>query len=95
MRNRENRAGKGRGAAARHSHADLRSCGARREAEAPPILAGAGRLRRIAPSVALHLLFKYAHMLWFRVHLAHWHLMRAPRVLDAVAIDFLRAGSAF
>src|SRR5215471_20874530 len=43
------------------------------------------KLRR---SVALHPLFKKADMGGVLVHLAHWHLMRAPVILGTLAIDF-------
>src|SRR5262249_37942859 len=41
--------------------------------------------------VALHPLFEDAHMRRVFVHLAHWHLVRAPVILGAPAIDFFRA----
>ena len=42
-------------------------------------------------SVALHPLFENAHMGGVLVHLAHRHLVRAPVVFGALAIDFFRA----
>ena len=44
--------------------------------------------------VALHPLLEDFDVLRLLVHLAHRHLMRAPRILGALAVDFLRAGPA-
>ena len=44
--------------------------------------------------VALHPLFEDAHVRRVLVHLAHRHLVRAPVVLGALAVDLLRAGPA-
>src|SRR5262249_1573544 len=41
--------------------------------------------------VALHPFFKYAHVARLLVHLPHWHLMGAPIVFSAFAVDFFGA----
>ncbi len=48
-------------------------------------------VEQLRGSVALHPLFEDAHMGRVLVHLAHRHLVRAPVVLGALAIDFFRA----
>src|SRR5215475_12134536 len=45
--------------------------------------------------VALHPFLEYAHVGRLLMHLAHWHLVSAPIVLSAFAVDFLRARPTF
>src|SRR5262245_30267422 len=49
-------------------------------------------IEQLVRPVAFHPLFENAHMSRILVHLAHWHLVRAPIVLGAFAVDLLRAG---
>src|SRR5262249_57707544 len=51
----------------------------------------AAAIEELLGSVALHPLFEDAHMGRVFVHLAHRHLVRAPVILGALAIDFFRA----
>ena len=51
-------------------------------------------IEQLCRSVALHPLFEETHMGLILVHLAHRHLMRAPVVLGALAIDLFRTGPA-
>src|SRR4029077_16231756 len=52
-------------------------------------------IEELCRAVALPTLFEEAHMGRVLVHLAHWHLVRAPIVLGALAIDLFRTRPAF
>ena len=72
------------------AHATCASRGKVRQLGAEP----ADVIEQLCRSVALHPLFEEAHMGRVSVHLAHRHLVRAPVVLGALAIDLLRTGPA-